>query len=232
MEVLPETAAVGRREFSRGRWLLVFFFAVTLVGFGAIFIMVGRHAIQQRSYDMPWQESRGAFISVTGILGQSSSGVAHFRGADAVRVGAGFVLWGALLVLWGAMIVRSVFQRSRPSEATFARPHGAGWVLGITSFAMLLEAQGCFFPVWQTDGLVFWCVVVGAPVIVGLLMRAGKSRWTGIPFMVLIFLALLLPAPGISLAIAMGIFGTLFCLAHLVFLFPGLFREWTRFKHN
>ena len=75
------------------------------------------------------------------------------------------------------------------------------------------------------DGLVFWCVVVGVPAIAGFLMRARKSRWTGIPFLVLVVLAIVIPVPGISLAIAMGIFGTVFCLAHLAFLFPDFCQE-------
>ena len=224
MDVSQETAARGDGEFSWGRSLVVVLFGLMLVGFGVIFIIVGRKAIEQRSYDMQWHQSRGVFFGVGEIQGQSSNGVAHFLGADAVRTGAGFLLFGALLALWGAMIVRSAF-RSRPKPATIERPHGAGLVLGIASFAMLLAAQVCFFPVWQIDGLVFWCVVVGVPAIAGFLMRARKSRWTGIPFLVLVVLAIVIPVPGFSLAIAMGIFGAVFCLAHLAFLFPDFCQE-------
>jgi len=54
-----------------------------------------------------------------------------------------------------------------------------------------------------------------------LLKRAGKAKWTGLPFIALIVLVILVPAPpGISNAVAMGIFGTVFCLGHLIFLFP------------
>lgn len=222
MDVSQETAARGRTEFSWGKSLLVLVFGVMLVAFGLIFIVAGRNTIDQKSYDMTWKESRGFFVGVGAIQGKSSSGVAHFRGSDAVRVGAGFVLFGALLALWGAMIIWSVFRPARPAAGISARPHGIGLVLGLVSFALLLAAQGCFFPVWQTSGLVFWCVVLGMPVIVGLLTRAGKTRWTGTPFVVLIMFALIVPTPGISFAIAIGIFGTVFCLAHLVFLFPCL----------
>jgi len=222
MEASQETTARSGRKFSWGRTLLVMVFGLMLVGFGTIFILVGRHAIEQRSYDMSWQESRGGFIGIGGMQGRTSSGVAHFRGMDAVRVGAGFVLWGALFALWGALIIVTVFRPSKMMASAPARPHGAALVLGIISFAMLLAVQVCFFPPWQIDGLVFWCVVVSMPVTAGLLLRAGKSKWTGTPFIVLVILVIAIPTPGISFALAMSAFGTVFCLGHLVFLFPEL----------
>ena len=100
MEVVQETANRGRREFSWGRSLLMLAFGLMLLGFGVIFIFGGRKAIEQRSYDMTWQESRGFFIGIGEMQDDSSSGVAHFRGAGEARVGAGFVIWGALLALW------------------------------------------------------------------------------------------------------------------------------------
>jgi hypothetical protein len=233
MEVVQETANPGRREFSWGRSLLMFAFGLMLLGFGVIFIFGGRKAIEQRSYDMTWQESRGFFIGIGEMQDHSSSGVAHFRGAGAARVGAGFVLWGALLALWGAMVVRSVFRPSKIFASAPARPHGTALVVGVISFAMLLAVQVCFFPPWQVAGLVFWCVVVGMPVIAGLLVRAGKSKWTGIPFIGLVVLAIAVPVAGISFAIAMGVFGCFFCLAHLLFLFPELFfGKWSPPEHN
>jgi hypothetical protein len=227
MEVPQETATRERRKFPWGRLWLVVVFGAMLVGFGVIFILAGHQAIEQRSYDTTWRESRGISIGIGELQGHSSSGVAHFRGADAVRIGIGYVAWGALLALWGVLIIKSAFRPSRMMATTPARPHGVALIVGITSFAMLLTAQMCFFPVWQIDGIVFWCVVVGMPVIVGLLLRTKKSKWTGIPFIVLVVLAIVIPRTGISLAIAMGVFGTFFCLAHVVFLFPELlFSKW------
>lgn len=102
MEVSQETTTRGRTDLTWGRRSLLVFFGLMLVAFGVIFIMmIGRNAIEQRSYDMPWEESRGGFVGVGELERQSSSGVAHFRGADAVREGAGFALFGALLALWG-----------------------------------------------------------------------------------------------------------------------------------
>ena len=200
--------------------MLLLVFGLMLVGFGVIFIFAGRKAIQQRSYDMTWQESRGVFFGIGAMRNHSSSGVAHFRGANAVRLGAGYVHWGVLLALWGALIIRCVFRPSKMAATAPARPHGVALALGIVSFAILLGAQVCFFPPWQVAGLIFWAVVVGTPSIAGLLLRAGKGKWTGIPFLVLVILAIAIPVPGISFAIAMGVFGTVFCLAHVVFLFP------------
>ena len=223
MEVSPETAIRTGAKLSWGQSLLGVIFGLMLAGFGIVFITVGHNAIERRSYDMEWKESRGTFLSVGGIEDESSHGVKHFGGVSAVRVGAGFVLSGALFGLWGAMIIWSMFHPLRPASGNLNKPRGIGRMLGLVSFAMLLAAQGCFFPVWQTQGLVFWSVVVGMPVIIELLIWSGKTRWTGILFIVLIVLAILIPAPSISLALAMGIFGTMFCLAHLVFLFPNLF---------
>jgi len=222
MEVSQQTTTRGASKFSWGRLLLLLVFGLMLAGFGMVFVLAGRKAIEQQSYDMTWQETRGVFIGIGEMHGRSSSGVAQFRGPDAVHLGAGYVLWGLLLALWGALIIRTVFRPSKMMASAPARPHGMALVLGITSFAILLGAQVCFFPPWQLAGLVFWCVGVGMPSIAALFLHAGKSKWTGIPFLVLVILAIAIPVPGISFAIAMGVFGTVFCLAHVVFLFPEL----------
>jgi len=222
VEVSIQTATGGARKFAWGRLLVLFVFGLMLAGFGVAFIFAGREALDQRSYDLTWRESRGVFIGVGEMQGHSSSGVAHFRGAKAVRLGAGYILWGALLALWGALIIRSGFRPSKMEATAPARPHGIGLMLGILSCAMLLGAQVCFFPPWQIAGVVFWSVVVGMPVIIGLLLRAGKGKWTGIPFIALVILAIAIPVPGISFAIGVGVFGTVFSLAHLLFLFPEL----------
>ncbi|HEX3798814.1 MAG TPA: hypothetical protein VH413_08945 [Verrucomicrobiae bacterium] len=223
MKVSQETIIKGRAKFSRGRSSFVVIFGVMLVVFGVILITIGHDVVGQRSYDMPWKASRSVFAGLGTI--QSTSGVAHFQSSNAVRMGVGFALFGALLALWGVIVLWDVFRPSRPEVEKTARPQGAGLVLGIASLIMLVAAQACFFPVWQTEGLVFWCIVVGMPVITGLFKRAGKTGWGGRLFIALVVLAVLIPAPRISFAVVTGIFGSLFCIAHLMFLFPDFCSE-------
>lgn len=221
MEVSGIAAAKAPVKISWGTRVVGVLFDLLLLGFGGVLVSVGATAISSKAFDLHWQATR-MFSFGGGGASQSSSGVASYRGAAAIRMGIGFASGGAMLSLWGAGMAVAVFRRPELKKAN--RPGQFGRALACVSLGALFVAMFCFFPVWQVNGLVFWTEVIAVPLIILRLNRLHRPRWAGRLFLGLILAAFLSDlvglGPGCPVAIVLGMFAMLFALGHVLYLYP------------
>jgi hypothetical protein len=192
-----------------------------VVGVGFAFGYLGYRAISAREFNLDWTRSRSSSISVPGIrVGTSESikGTTHWKGEEAVRLGAGFIALGAMFAVWGIGI-------GRPP-----RKSGIGYwnALMITSLVCLATFVILAIPRWPRtpDSAATGCY--GMILLIGLLALAQRRklaspRILGTLFTLLIIAAFaatrLLPiSSNVIIGMGIGVLSSVLVAIHLELL--------------
>jgi hypothetical protein len=187
----------------------------------ALFV-TGSTAIQKNRLELSWRGRGGLAFGPIVVIANQSEGATVYQGADAVRMGIGFVSSGAMFGAWGLCILGSLVLR-RP--AGIARRLG-GRILGSLSLCGLAVASISFFPPWQLGSLPFFVVVAlfsGFALILGESARNGWGPRLGIT-MVASAIAGSYLDPAIPVAIFLGFFAFAGGFLNLAIVIPAIGR--------
>lgn len=198
-------------EYGLRSKLLVGLFGGMLLAFGIANAIVGVQAIRARAYEFRW-----------GARHERQKYVEHYRGVDAVRVGAGFASGGIMLAVWGASIVGSLSRRVHRVCSGPTVRKTLTWVSTVAFFLACL----LLFPIWQP-----WAWSFYAPALIAAVVRwFGRREWFPVIFFAIIGCAVFIPAlallsaldrrsvESISASLALGIFAMAVAGAHVLAL--------------
>jgi hypothetical protein len=187
-------------------------------------VWAGLQAIQQKSWDLPWQSGGGVILAPVHFLNWSNSGVDSYRGTDAVRVGVGLSASGIMLTIWGLALLWSAANLaiSRKLPDTVIR----GFVpksLAVLSLVCLAAATISFFPPWHfgisASATAFYAEWLSIGVLLAVPATRRKTRQWGLPTVIVAAILTDLFSTGACVGISLGIFFGVGIACHLLMLF-------------
>jgi hypothetical protein len=208
---------------STAAWLAQIAAGVFFLFVGIAFSIAGSMAIQKSRLELGWRSRGGLSIGPIGVIVNQTEGASVYQGADAVRMGIGFVSSGAVFGAWGLCILGSLVLRW---PAGIARRLGRR-ILGSLSFCGLAVASFSFFPPWQPESLPFFLVVTVFSVFAFAVGGAARNRWgprLGIA-MVASAIAGSYLGPEIFVAICLGFFAFVGGFINLALVIPAIGRR-------
>jgi len=166
---------------------------IIILALSAGFAVAATLAISRRHYEIITEASRGS----------GGGQVVAFTGAEAVRVGIGFLGTAVMLSGWAAALA-SVIGRRRARWASVA------FMLSAIGFVTLVP---CLFPPWRIGRSVILTGVYGALALVTLLLEASRRRrlnrlvvyLSALAFVSVIAVGALARSDGVLLAEGVGI---------------------------
>jgi hypothetical protein len=213
-----EPAASPRQLF-----IMRFILALVLCGLGIPLIVVGKRAVETRSYNFTW-ESHDASIQADQTRRTVTRGAVQLHGSDAVEHGVGLFATGVTFELWGILVLLGMAGR-RPPDAQWRGVHSA---LAALSLAGVMAAMLAFFPPWH---IPWWpsCDALYVVLLFCIFLACLRDRkrvlyfsQRGFPALILVGILLGQLSVGVFAGTLAGMFFGFVLALHITVLVPGL----------
>lgn len=176
---------------------VIFLLILVLLLLGAAFLWAGHKALKSRHFESAWQQDSVIQLGPIGVGAQHESGVDTFDGADAVRIGLGWMLFGGMFVFWGVL---ALWAMIRPKRWEIPRRLAAG--MAAISLLLLAGSLLCLLPPWRLGtglGPVMWITMLLVAAIILCLSKDWlPKKWIKyiLPGLIVMTLAALLLTGG------------------------------------